>query len=300
MASWPGPGGLHRHGPRGCRQAGAAAWPIWLVQARLASGAWLASLMRSRSNRLALPPGPAAGAVARPSQRPIRLRGAWPSQRPILLRGARPSQRPNRLHIRGAVRVSNPNRLLPNPQRSQAWPPAPPPALPPASPQIPPPPSHPQSPRAFLVVDPPLPLVHLPPDVRVRCRLKKGPPPAPDVQLAGKHGRRCRRWFGATPAASSSSEAARARAPAQMGMRAAAGPRTSVTIDEAGLAVSSSTPVLLREEGRCTSPRKEKPGRQLPHRRARRLESLSSGCRAWERRCVQGPAMKEQLGRAGH
>jgi hypothetical protein len=284
MASWSGPDGLHRHSPRRCRQAGAATWPIWPVRARLASGAWLAALMRSRSNRLALPPGPAAGAVARPSQRPIRLRGA------------RPSQRPSRLHIRGAVR----HGLLPNPQCSQAWPPAPPPAPPPASPQIPPPPSHPQPPRAFLVVDPPLPLVHLPPDVRVRCRLKKGPPPAPDVQLAGKHGRRCRRWFGVTPAASSSSEVARARAPAQMGMRAAAGPRTSVTIDEVGLAVSSSTPVLLREEGRCTSPRKEKPGRQLPHRRARRLESLSSGCRVWERRCVQGPAMKEQPGRAGH
>jgi hypothetical protein len=251
------------------------------------------------------PPGPSGpcGRVwpARPGRpreaQPVQQDGlaAWPSSR--CARPAQPwpvSQRPSRLHIRGAVRVSNPNGLLPNPQRSQAWPPA----LPPASPQIPPPPSHLQPPRAFLVVDPPS-LVHLPPDVRVWRRLKKGPPPAPDAQLAGKHGRQCRRWSGVTPAASPSSEAARARAPAQMGMRTAAAPHTSVTVDEVGLAVPSSTPVLLRKEGRRASPRKEKPGRQLPHRRARRLESLSSGCRACERRRVQGPAMKEKTGRVG-
>jgi hypothetical protein len=86
MASWPGPAGLHRHGPR------AASRPV--------------------------PPHGSFSPCGRawPS-RPLPTAG--PARGPAACAVVRPIQRPARLHIRGAVRVSNPNRLLPNPQRSQ-------------------------------------------------------------------------------------------------------------------------------------------------------------------------------------
>jgi hypothetical protein len=86
---------------------------------------------------------------------------AWPSTRA----GGQPSSparspggpcSPRRRNIKGAVRVSNPNRLLPQPAAQSGQPAAPPLLL-----RVRPPPCRPQPPKSLQAVDPPSPfLIH--------------------------------------------------------------------------------------------------------------------------------------------
>jgi hypothetical protein len=229
---------------------------------------------------------------------------AWPSRPFFPARPNRPVQPAQLQYKRGAVRVSNPNRCLPT--KAAAARPAAPPVL---RRRIPPLPRRPQPPNTLQVVDPPCPfLIHHRSQALAQIEdggrrrlLTRSSRPDMAAGAAGCGGANPRRlvavWRRSSPQPSSFPPERELRR--SSGMGAAAGSRTSVTVDEVEPALPPPTAVLLKKMEVRASPRKEKHGPHLARRRVRCSEPRSSGSPASERRRAQVLATEERTVRAG-